>query len=60
MVKKKVARRVVKVQVEVNEKPIVRQSAVAWWCPICNFSMEIRLQKCAKCGAIRKGNVVRR
>jgi len=43
-----------------SEKPIVRKTAVAYWCPFCDFSMEIRLQKCAKCGAIREGDMVRK
>ena len=43
-----------------DEKPIKRQTAVAYWCPFCDFSMQIKLEKCAKCGAIREGNVVRK
>lgn len=41
-----------------GEQPIIRRSKVAWWCPVCDSSMESRLEKCAKCGAVRHGDMV--
>lgn len=30
----------------------------AWWCPLCDHSMEKRLTECAKCGAVREDGAV--
>ena len=38
--------------------PIVRKTAVTWWCPLDDFSMPTYMKGCAKCGARREGDTV--
>ena len=40
-----------------NEKPITRQNKNSWHCPWDDHAMEIKLNRCAKCGARREGNL---
>ena len=44
---------------EADPNAIVRENAVAWWCPRCGHSNTLLTARCGGCGAAREGDRVK-
>lgn len=40
-------------------KKIVRETEIAWWCPVCDHSNSTLIDTCGGCGAVRSGGSVK-